>query len=130
MCYRRCRAIISRGILFPQFLFLSFYFYHGIKSCGNGACYNLGTGVTKDYTQAVYWFRKAAEQGHAEAQFQLGLCYSDGNGVERDKNTALYWYEKAVKNEDKSLKESSKTLVESVIKHNKEQGYSSSRAKP
>ena len=28
--------------------------------------------VSQDDEQAVYWYRKAAEQGHANAQFALG----------------------------------------------------------
>ena len=31
-------------------------------------CYFKGVGVTQDPKQAVYWYRKAAEQGHARAQ--------------------------------------------------------------
>lgn len=34
-------------------------------------CYFKGVGVTKDPKQAVYWYRKAAEQGHARAQKKL-----------------------------------------------------------
>ena len=59
-----------------------------------GVCYNNGYGVTKDFTQAVYWFRKAAEQGDATAQYNLGVCYEYGQGVPENKNHALYWYEK------------------------------------
>jgi TPR repeat protein len=32
------------------------------------------------YTQAVFWFRKAAEQGDADAQDALGNLYYDGHG--------------------------------------------------
>ena len=34
--------------------------------------------------KAVKWFRKATEQGHAEAQYNLGLMYSKGDGVQQD----------------------------------------------
>ncbi len=30
-------------------------------------------GLTLDYDQAAKWFRKAAEQGHADAQFFVGI---------------------------------------------------------
>ena len=33
-----------------------------------GACYYNGTGVVQDYKQAVYWFKKAAEQGNENAK--------------------------------------------------------------
>ena len=38
-----------------------------------GFMYAKGRGVLEDDKEAVKWFRKAAEQGHAEAQFNLGL---------------------------------------------------------
>lgn len=34
----------------------------------NGVMYAKGEGVSKDYVEAVRWYRKAAEQGQAEAQ--------------------------------------------------------------
>ena len=34
-----------------------------------GICYYKGSGVEKDVAQAVTWWHRAAEQGHAEAQF-------------------------------------------------------------
>lgn len=41
-------------------------------------------------------FRKAAEQGNAEAQFQLGWCYYKGwGGVEKDSVEAATWFRKA-----------------------------------
>ena len=46
-------------------------------------CYNKGKEYfnNKNYTEAVKWFRKAAEQGLADAQFALGACYQSGTGV-------------------------------------------------
>ncbi len=50
---------------------------------------------SKDYSRAVYWYRKAAEQGNAYAQFNLGYCYQYGNGVTKDYAEAVKWYQKA-----------------------------------
>lgn len=36
-----------------------------------GAAYDNGIGVTRDIDKALYWYQKAAEQGVAEAQFNL-----------------------------------------------------------
>ena len=44
---------------------------------------------------AVYWYRKAAEQGDAEAQYNLGLAYWLGDGISEDKPQAVYWWSKA-----------------------------------
>ena len=41
--------------------------------------YYQGEGVTKDYGQAVNWFRKGAEQGNADAQWRLGVMYNRGD---------------------------------------------------
>ncbi len=46
--------------------------------------YDKGLGVTQDYAQAAKWYRKAAEQGHAYAQFNLGYMYRFGQGVPQD----------------------------------------------
>ena len=54
-----------------------------------------GGGVTKDYKQSFYWFKKSAEQGHAKAQYNLGLCYVKARGVEQDYKKAFYWYKKS-----------------------------------
>ena len=48
-----------------------------------------------DYASAVYWYRKAAEQGYAKAQFNLGICYETGSGVTKDITEAVKWYRKA-----------------------------------
>lgn len=49
----------------------------------------------QDYKQAVYWFTKAAEQGSAIAQYNLGMCYYYGHGVKKDEKKAQYWYDKS-----------------------------------
>lgn len=49
----------------------------------------------KDYERAVKWYRKAAGQGHAEAQSKLGDMYYDGQGIENDYYKAVEWYRKA-----------------------------------
>jgi hypothetical protein len=36
--------------------------------------YMVGKGVPKDLVQSAYWFRKAADQGDAGAQNELGTC--------------------------------------------------------
>ena len=41
------------------------------------------------------WYRKAAEQGNDDAQYELGRAYYYGNGVEEDDAEAVKWYKKA-----------------------------------
>lgn len=38
-------------------------------------CFLCGEGVTKDAGQAVVWFRRAVEDGNADAQYNVGMCY-------------------------------------------------------
>ena len=40
-------------------------------------------------------FKRKAEAGDSEAQFNLGLCNFRGTGVTKDKREALKWYKKA-----------------------------------
>ena len=47
-----------------------------------GFAYYRGDGIPdQDYVQAAYWWRKAAEQAHPIAQFDLGRLYHEGQGV-------------------------------------------------
>ena len=50
----------------------------------------------QEYVKAAKWYRKAAEQGHVEAQVTLGHCYWAGNGVPRDHAEAARWFRKVV----------------------------------
>ena len=42
-----------------------------------------GQGVQQDYVEAVKWFRRAADQGNAGAQLNLGFSIHNGKGVQR-----------------------------------------------
>jgi uncharacterized protein len=50
-----------------------------------------GYGFEQDQKQAAYWYEKAAEQGHQEAQYNLARLYASGQGVPRDQGQALRW---------------------------------------
>ena len=60
-----------------------------------GAMYSNGTGVTRNYTEAVRWLELAVAQGDIIAKYNLGLCYYFGRGVsasteaDRQKNYAV-----------------------------------------
>ncbi len=40
-------------------------------------------------------YRKAAEQGDAKAQFNLGVMLYEGRGLAKDQKEAVRWYRKA-----------------------------------
>jgi hypothetical protein len=55
-----------------------------------------GNGIRQDSVQAVEWFRRAAAQGLAQGQFQLGVSFEDGiGGVTQDLPQAAEWYRRA-----------------------------------
>lgn len=90
----------------------------GIVSCDNNGqkafekgevCFEEGS-----YEEAVEWYKEAAEQGNADAQYKLGYCYANGGyevplesqdslgysyekgmGVDQDWEKAVEWLRKA-----------------------------------
>ena len=54
-------------------------------------------GGTHDFAQALKWYKKAAKQGYAKAQYNIGDMYRCGHGVPRDPAKAMKWYRKAAK---------------------------------
>ena len=61
-----------------------------------GAIYEFGLrGASKDVVEAMKWFRKAAEQNFAPAQYEMGICFANGQGVEKDTVEAVKWYLRA-----------------------------------
>lgn len=53
--------------------------------------YSLGEVVAQDYAEAMKWYLKAADQGHAGAQGLMGMTYYQGEGVPRDYAEAMKW---------------------------------------
>jgi len=51
--------------------------------------------VEQDFKEAVKWLRKAADQGYAEAQSELGSMYFNGQGVPKNGEEAGMWFLKA-----------------------------------
>lgn len=50
-----------------------------------------GFEVSKDFQEAVRWYRSAAEQGKVEAQEKLGEMYYKGHGVSQDYSESFRW---------------------------------------
>jgi TPR repeat protein len=48
-------------------------------------------GLAKNYAEADRWYRKAAEQGVASVQYELGFMYAAGWGVSENYVTAYKW---------------------------------------
>ena len=62
--------------------------------------YYEGEGVPQNYAEAVKWYRLAAAQGFADAQYSLGLMYYEGYGVPQDYAEAVKSYRLAAEQRD------------------------------
>ena len=85
---------------------------HGNATAQNyvGWSYKFGMGVSQDDAEAAKWFRRAADQGYAAAQWILGLMYSFGDGgLPQDYAVAVMWYRQAA---DQGLAEAQGSLGE------------------
>ena len=67
-----------------------------------------------DSAGAMRWYRKAAEQGDARAQSNLGLMYANGVGIPKDYVEAARWYRKAADQGDETAKRNLATLEKAV----------------
>jgi len=57
-----------------------------------GIAYKEGYAVEHDFPEALYWFRKSADGGHAGSQYEMGLANERGNGVQKNEAEAARWY--------------------------------------
>ena len=73
--------------------------------------YENGRGVPQDNEKAIAWYRKAAEQGHAIAQCNVGWMYENGRGVPRDYEKAIAWYRKAAEQGNERAQENLRNLL-------------------
>jgi len=57
-------------------------------------------GTANSFSQAGQWYQKAAEQGHALAQFNLGVMYFRGQGLAQDRKMASIWINRSAERGD------------------------------
>src|SRR5262249_12017138 len=63
---------------------------------GLALCYAFGNGVARDQVRAMELFQRAANQGDAVAEMEVGYFYENGlGGLRKDQSEALKWYLKA-----------------------------------
>lgn len=66
------------------------------SQCYLGEYYKGYTGVVEeDYEKSIEWYSKAADQGYAKAQYELGMCYKEGWGVSPDLDKAFILFKKS-----------------------------------
>jgi len=77
--------------------------------------YYNGEGVPQDHKEAIKWFRKAAEQGDADAQRYIGVLYKDGDkGLIQDYIRAHVWFNIAAANGDEEGRKLRDTLAKEM----------------
>ena len=57
--------------------------------------YYNGWGVTRNYNEAVKYYRLSAEQGHSGAMYMFGLVHEYGYGTAKNIDEAMKWYKLA-----------------------------------
>ena len=90
------------GLGMPENNVMAFHYYLSVAEDGYepaygivGAMYYNGTGVARNYAEAIRWFELAAAQGDITSKYNLGLCYYFGHGINnstksiREKNYAI-----------------------------------------
>jgi TPR repeat protein len=70
---------------------------------------------SKDYGGALEWYRRAADRGLSDAQFNLGFLYENGWGVTKDLDRAKGWYQKAADQGDDFAKDRLQRLQTNVV---------------
>jgi TPR repeat protein len=56
--------------------------------------------VPQDYAEAAKWYRKAADQGDALAQSNLGTMLHNGQSMPQDYGEAVKWFREAADQEE------------------------------
>src|SRR5436305_7625592 len=87
--------------------------------------YYRGTGVRGDYRQAAEWFRRAAEQNCAPAQFNLGVLYQAGLGVPLNYGEAYKWFTLAIQSGYASSRRALDALTQIMTKSQLSDGKAS-----
>ena len=85
------KTTVSHKQKFPRFIRLPDYKGDAKEQLDLGMlCFN-----SHNYQLALLWYRLAARQGYAEAQFLLGMHYEDGDIIEQDYAKAVKWFQRS-----------------------------------
>ena len=82
-----------------------------------GCMYATGSGVQKDYKEALSWYQKAAAKGNADALYSLGEAYEHGQGVRENVQQAVNWYHDAALRGSQPAKAALARLGETIEDH-------------
>ena len=80
----------------------------------HSAPYDKGQGVKQDEKEAVAWYRLAAKQGHAGAQYNLGAMCENVQGVLQNFAEALQWFQSAAEQGDENALKASVRVLKKI----------------
>ncbi len=73
-----------------------------------------GLVIDADYRSAAFWYQKAAEQGYAPAQTNLGVLYMTGyEGIPPNRVVAVHWFNEAALQGNRAAEDNLRVLGES-----------------
>ena len=73
-----------------------------------------GLVIDADYRSAAFWYQKAAEQGYAPAQTNLGVLYMTGyEGIPPNRAVAVHWFNEAALQGNRAAEDNLRVLGES-----------------
>ncbi|MEE8263505.1 MAG: tetratricopeptide repeat protein, partial [Gammaproteobacteria bacterium] len=75
-----------------------------------------------DLAQAAKWYRLAAEQGHLDAQNNLGFMYAQGRGVPQDRVQAYAWLNMAAEGGNETAKMNRVLIKDEMTPDEREDG--------
>ena len=104
----RLAALYEKGNGVARDAGLAHVWYLKAANAGNArAMHNLAVLIAEDprdgkpdYAEAAHWFRKAAELGIRDSQFNLGVLYGRGLGVPQDLGQSWMWFSLAARQGD------------------------------
>jgi TPR repeat protein len=79
----KTRMAAEKGNALAQF-FMGLHYHEGFG------------GISKDYSEAVTWWKKSADQSFPDAEEALADAYYLGEGIGQDYTEALRWFKRAV----------------------------------
>jgi TPR repeat protein len=80
-----------------------------------GAYFSMGdAGFAEDQVQGRHWYLHAAEQGHIDAQYNLGMMLLEGEGGAEDVSAGMAWLVEASKSDDDPAAQEAAELLSEI----------------
>ena len=65
-----------------------------------GLHHGVAVGDALDFVESAQWYRKAADQDHTLAQYNLGVMFARGQGMPQNDHLSAHWMRKAAEGGD------------------------------